>query len=123
MKKINLIKKNTGGRPFAINQKKEEVIIRMLSDGMSQKKVARYVGVNEKTIIAHKKRFPEFMERLESSMIETTKLAHKSLKVGMLKDWRAAAWWLERTEPERFGPKRDIKIEKPSLIMDMFSKD
>lgn len=122
-KKIRPIKKNKNGRPFAINEEMEEEISRLLSDGMSQAKVARTMGINEKTIIEHRRRFPEFSERIEKAKLETDKLAHKSIRVGMLTDWRAAAWWLERTEPERFREKKAIEIEKPSLIQDMFPLD
>ena len=27
------------------------------------------------------------------------------------KEWRAAAWWLERTYPERYGARRTIRAE------------
>jgi transposase len=111
------------GRPFAITKEKEEILIKLLSDGVSQHKAAVYIGVNEKTIIEHKDRFPEFMERLEKANLETHKLAHKSIKVGMLKDWRAGAWWLERTEPERFKEKKEVELTKPSLVDDMFDED
>ena len=116
--KTNKIRKN--GRPFAITKEKEEILINLLSDGVSQCKAAIYIGVNEKTVMEYKDRFPEFTERIERAKLETHKLAHKSIKVGMLKDWRAGAWWLERMEPERFKEKKEIEVSKPSLIMDMF---
>jgi hypothetical protein len=122
-------KKNNGrivtgkpkGRPLAITKEKEDILINLLSDGMSQAKACLYVGVSEDTIIEHKKRFPDFPERIEKAKMETHKLAHKSIKVGMTKDWKAGAWWLERTEPERFREKKEIEFsEKPSLVQDMF---
>lgn len=114
---------NKNGRPLAITKEKEAILINMLSDGMSQSKACAYVGISEDTIIRHKKKFCGFCERLETAKLETHKLAHKSIKVGMLKDWRAGAWWLERMEPERFKEKKEIEILKPSLIVDMFDDD
>lgn len=112
------------GRPFAITKEKERILIELLADGMTQTKACLYVGISEDTIIEHKKRFPEFSERIEKAFLETHKLAHKSVKVGMLRDWKAGAWWLERTEPERFREKKEIEInEKPSLVQDMFIDD
>jgi hypothetical protein len=91
---------------------------------MSQAKACQYVGISEDTLINHKKRFCGFIELLETAMLETHKLAHKSVKVGMTRDWKAGAWWLERTEPERFREKKEIEInEKPSLVQDMFDDD
>lgn len=121
MKKQKTKKKN--GRPFAINEEMEKEISHLLSDGMSQAKVALAMGINEKTIIEHRRRFPEFSERIEKAKMETNRLAHKGIKVGMLKDWRAGAWWLERRSPEEFGKRRMVEIEKPSLILDMFPID
>ncbi|MCK9378567.1 MAG: hypothetical protein M0P97_00270 [Candidatus Moranbacteria bacterium] len=115
--------KNKTGRPLLITKEKEEILINMLADGMSQAKACVYVGISEDTIIRHKKKFCGFCERLETAKLETHKLAHKSIKVGMVKDWKAAAWWLERMEPERFKEKKEIEISKPSLIMDMFDDD
>ena len=106
------------GRPLAITKEMEEIIINLLSDGVSQKKVARYIGVNEKTIMTHKMNFPDFLERLEKAKLETTRLAYKSLKIGMTKDWRAAAWWLERTEPARFIEKKELEIREMSSLKD-----
>ena len=117
------IKGNKNGRPFAISKEMESEIIQMLSDGMSQKKTAVAIGVTEETLIQHKKRFPEFSERIEKAKRETDRLAHKSVKVGMLKDWRAGAWWLERRHPDEFKEKKEIEIEKPSLVQDMFPLD
>lgn len=118
------IKGVKNGRPFAITPEKREILISLLSDGMSQAKACQYVGVSEETLIQYKKKFPEFSERLENAKLETTKLAHKSVKVGMLKDWKAGAWWLERTEPERFQEKKTLEVsEKPSLIQNMFPID
>ncbi|QQS61830.1 MAG: hypothetical protein IPN70_02870 [Candidatus Moraniibacteriota bacterium] len=117
------IKGSKNGRPFAITKDKETILINLLSDGMSQSKACVYVGISEDTIIRHKKRFCGFCERLETAKLETHKLAHKSIKVGMLKDWKAGAWWLERMEPERFKEKKELEIKKPSLIMDMFDDD
>ena len=117
------IKASKNGRPFAITKEKETILINLLSDGMSQSKACDYVGISEDTIIRHKKRFCGFCERLETAKLETHKLAHKSIKVGMLKDWRAGAWWLERTEPERFREKKEVEVYKPSLVMDMFDDE
>ena len=112
---------NKNGRPLAITKEKEEILINMLSDGMTQAKACRYVGISEDTLIRHRKKFCGFCERLERAKLETTKLAHKSIKVGMLKDWRAGAWWLERTEPERFQEKKIVDTGyHPILIDDIF---
>jgi len=121
VKKVKNNGRNKGGktgRPYAITKEKEEQIIALLSDGMSQSKVCRYVGISEETMIQYKKKFPEFVERIEKAKEETTKLAHKSIKVGMVKDWKAGAWWLERTEPERFKEKKEVEVKDQPILID-----
>jgi hypothetical protein len=118
-KKKPKVKKN--GRPFSITKEKEEELIRLMADGMSQAKACAYLGISEMTIIRHKERFSEFSERLEAAKLETTKLAHKSVKMGMVRDWKAGSWWLERTEPERFREQKQIDVkEMPNLVFDVF---
>lgn len=116
-------KKKKIGRPLAINKEMEEEIIQLLSDGMSQSKVALAMGINEKTIMDHRERFSEFSERIEKAKRATDALAHKSVKVGMLKDWKAGAWWLERRHPDEFQEKKTIEVTKPSLILDVFEDE
>ena len=123
VKKSTKPKKKKIGRPLAINKEMEEEIIQLLSDGMSQTKVALAMGINEKTIMDHRERFSEFSERIEKAKRATDALAHKSVKVGMLKDWKAGAWWLERRHPEEFQEKKTIEVTKPSLVQDMFPLD
>lgn len=115
--------KNKGGRPLAINKEMEEEIIQLLSDGMSQVKVAQAMGISDETLSQHKKRFPGFAGRIEKAKRATDALAHKSVKVGMLKDWKAGAWWLERRHPDEFQEKKTLEVTKPSLIQNMFPID
>lgn len=117
-------KGNLGGRPKINWKLVEPELIALLADGMSQAKACSYVGISEQTLIEYKKKNLGYSERLEKAFLETHKLAHKSVKVGMLKDWKAGAWWLERTEPERFQEKKTLEVsEKPSLIQNMFPID
>jgi uncharacterized protein YoaH (UPF0181 family) len=110
------------GRPWAITKQIEEELIKLMSDGMSQNEACKYVGISKMAIIEYKKRFPEFADRIQKAKLATTKFAYKSVKAGMIKDWKAGAWWLERTVPERFREKKELEIsEKPILIDDVFN--
>lgn len=115
--------KRKAGRPLSINKAMEEEIIQLLSDGMSQTKVCIAMGIGETTIIDHKNRFPEFSKRIEKAKRVTDALAHKSIKVGMLKDWKAGAWWLERRHPDEFRERKEIEVsDKPILIDDIMGE-
>jgi len=109
------------GRPYAITKVKEDRLIELISDGISQAKACKAIGISQETACKHKKRFPEFTERLEASLMRTDLLAHRSLKAGMIRDWRAGAWWLERRYPEEFKERKDFSSDdKPILIADIF---
>jgi hypothetical protein len=112
-------KKKIGGYNKTNWAKVEPELIMLIADGMSQAKACEHVGIHPDTLIEHKKVCPEYSERLERAKGETSKLAHKSIKVGMLKDWKAGAWWLERTEPERFREQKQVDVkELPNLVLD-----
>jgi len=124
VKRKPAVKKEKRGRPRINWGKIEPELIALLADGMSQAKACAYVGIHEDTLIEYKKANSEYSERLEKALLETHKIAHKSVKVGMLRDWKAGAWWLERTEPERFREKKEIEVkEKPSLVLDVFEDE
>jgi hypothetical protein len=117
-------KRKKGGRPKIEWKRIEPELIKLLTDGMSQAKACKCVGVSEETLIKYKQSNSGYSERLEASMMETHKMAHKSVKVGMVRDWRAGAWWLERTEPERFREKKEIEVkEMPNLVFDVFDEE
>lgn len=113
-----------GGRPRTDWKRIEPELIALIADGMSQAKACSYVGISEQTLIEYKKGNSKYSERLEKASNETTKLAHKSIKVGMLKDWKAGAWWLERTQPERFREQKQLDLtEKPTLLFKKASEE
>lgn len=111
-------KKRTSGRPKTNWKEVEPKIIELMADGMSQARACKYVGIGEQTLLDYKKTNSGFSGRLEKAMQETHKLAHKSVKVGMLKDWKAGAWWLERTEPERFKEKKEVEVKDQPILID-----
>ena len=114
-------KKNSrGGRPTVITTERQEKIIELLSDGLSQRKAVLIVGVSERAFIRFKKKNSQFSQRLEEALARTDRLAYRSIKVGMAKgDWRAGAWWLERTN-KRFREKQDLNVELPNLVQNVF---
>lgn len=113
-------KENKGGRPTVITEERQAKIIELMSDGVSQKKAVSIVGISERAFIRFKKKNSQFIQRLEESMIKTDRLAYRSIRMGMFRgDWRAGAWWLERTN-EKFREKREEERELPNLVQNVF---
>jgi hypothetical protein len=77
--------------------------------------VARRVGCSARTIRRERARSPEFRREIRD--------ARHYLQVGPLDElrrlarshWRAAAWLLERTRPQEFGPCRPATFRPPEI--------
>ncbi len=100
------------GRKPVLDEVKRAEILAILSVGCSRPVAAKYVGCVAATIQNTADRDPEFAEQLR----------HKEygLEVGYLENirsaardgryWRAAAWALERLNPQRYGQRQPDAI-------------
>lgn len=98
---------NKGGRPPVLDAMKRAEILTIISVGCSRRAAARYVGCAPSTIGATAQRDPEFARQLtraeQRSQIGLIKSIREAGK--MAQSWRAAAWALERMNPEDFAPR------------------
>lgn len=109
------------GRKTKLTKEREKIIKDCLEAGMSYKDVCTCSGITFETFNQWRKTNPQFNTLVEKAELATMQLALKSVKVGMIKDWRSAAWWLERRRPEEYGRKSETPTEsKPCLIMNAF---
>ena len=93
------------GRPPVLDQIKKREILAILTVGCSRRTAARYVGCSPKTIQNTADRDPEFAEQLRHTDHVAEIEYLKSIKKAAKKEqyWRAAAWALERLNPEDFA--------------------
>jgi len=102
------------GRPPVLDQYKRCEILAILSVGGSRRMAARYVGCSAKTIQNTAERDPEFAERLahasQAAQIEYLRNIKNAAKKEQY--WRAAAWALERLNPEEFGARSPQTITR-----------
>lgn len=91
-----------------LDEGKKREIIAILSIGGSQRVAAAYVGCAHSTIWSEARRDPEFAKRLRNgrgfSVVHYLKRVHRA--AGDSRHWRAAAWMLERLDPDHFGPRK-----------------
>lgn len=107
-----------------ITPEMEREIIDMTSSGMTQKSIAAYFGMNRKTIIRFTKKHKDFRDKMAKAKYSTDKLAFKSIRVGMVRDWKAGAWWVKKRYPAEFGDKVNVVLdEQPILIDDILNED
>jgi hypothetical protein len=90
------------GRPRTLDRKKKSQICDLVAGGAKLAEAAVASGVSVRTIQRQVLRDPEFDHALRSAQAapaEPLKLMQSAART----HWRAAAWLLEREDPERYG--------------------
>jgi hypothetical protein len=102
------------GRPPALDDAKRNTIIAMLANGSSRRVAARYVGCAPSTITRTADRDPAFADQLARAQQNVEVGALRCIRNATKKSryWRAAAWLLERRNPDDFAPR------KPNVLTD-----
>ena len=106
------------GRPRALDEAKKREVCALLSAGGSMRFAGRYVGCSAKTIHNEAQRDPDFGDRLRKSQLLAQLEPLRALRKKATTHWRAAAWLLERGDPEQFA-RLDQKFFKPQDVADL----
>jgi hypothetical protein len=104
-----------GGRPRLLNEVKQREVCALVSAGCGIEGAARYVGCAASTIRREAERNPQFNQALRSAHLSAELNPLNALRRAAQKHWRAAAWLLERFNPQRFA-KQDIRQIKPEKL-------
>ena len=94
---------STNGRRRVLDDTKRREICALLSAGVSLQKTAEYVGCSRSTIQREMRRNSEFRERVQRSKATPQLGPLQAMRQAAQSNWRAAAWMLERADPEQFG--------------------
>lgn len=86
-------------------------ILDALREGASYRLAAAAAGLDDQFIARWMADDPEFAEQVRQHKA-TASLA-MIRKVRTADDWKAAAWYLERTERADFGPESKVTVETP----------
>ena len=117
---------NKGGRTPVLDAMKRAEIVTIISVGCSRRAAAGYVGCAPSTIGATAQREPEFAcqlaraeQRSQIGLIRSIREAGKKAQ-----SWRAAAWALERMNPEDFAPRGPdvVTVEQMRALMEQLSQ-
>jgi hypothetical protein len=108
------------GRPRILCEQKQGEICKLLAAGATLEDTASYVGCSVNTIRREAQRNPQFREKLEKSRSERDLWPVRTVHDAATHDWRAAAWFLERTQPERFSkrPPNTFTVEDVAKLLD-----
>jgi hypothetical protein len=96
-----------GQKRTALDEVKKGEILALLSVGCSRRMAARCVGCSPSTIPRTALRDREFAKRLGRATLAAQVGYLKRIQKASQKEqyWRAAAWALERLNPDDFGPR------------------
>ncbi len=94
------------GRPRALDDGKRREVCAFLAAGASLKQAAEYVGCSVDTIRREQKRSEAFDERVRRANAAAQLAPLQAMKQAVQTHWRAAAWMLERSDPEHFGQQK-----------------
>lgn len=103
------------GRPRALDEFKRREVCALVAVGCGIQTAARYVGCNPVTIRREALRNPDFHEQLRRAELAAELEPLQAMKRAAATHWRAAAWLLERTHPNRFG-RRNPESLRPEQI-------
>lgn len=108
------------GRPRVLDDKKRSEVITLLSVGLGLQEAARYVGCSVDTLRREMQRNEEFGDEVRTADVRAQIGAIRSLREAASTHWRAAAWYLERTNPRRFS-RTSQRTFRPDEIEAVFS--
>jgi hypothetical protein len=103
------------GRPRALDEYKRREICALISVGCGIEGAAKYVGVRPITIRREALRNPEFHKQLCNAELASELEPLRAIRKAADTHWRAGAWLLERTRPERFSRRPHDSLTREQL--------
>jgi transposase len=91
------------GRPSKLTEDRKSAIIDSLRAGNYLETAAAGAGVHRDTLNEWRKQFPDFSDAVEKARAEAEEQHVAVIRAAARDSWQAAAWWLERSYPHRWG--------------------
>ena len=117
-----------GGRPRALDETKRREICALVTAGVGIHRAAQYVGCAHSTICREAQRDESFRQQLRRAKATRLLSPLQAMRQAAQTNWRAAAWMLERSDPEQFGRRQRNAFGAKELrmladdLMRIFSK-
>ena len=91
------------GRPTKFTTERQERILRSIRAGNYVETAALAAGIGKSTFYDWLDRFPDFADAVQKARAEAEARYVAVIEQATETSWQAAAWWLERTAPNRWG--------------------
>ncbi len=117
-----LIVRKGAGRPLLLDDEMETRICNLIRAGNYIDTAARVAGVSKASLYEWFKRahrgeqpFAKFLDAVERASSEAEASNVARIMLAATEHWQAAAWWLERTKPKKYGRKIEISEEENAM--------
>jgi hypothetical protein len=112
-----ILPKDKGGRPSALTPEVEEIFKKGIELGLSYKDCCEKAGISFTTFLKWRKEKTRFDNLVRTANITMKENCLKSIQVGMIKDWKSAAWKLERRFPDEYKERKEVEITEQKLVV------
>ena len=104
--------KRAGGRPTKYDEDRRRRIVEAVAGHCSRRGAADKAGIGESTLYEWMRKYPEFAEAVKKADGNAENKAVNAVVDAFEDHWQAAAWWLERRHPERWGKDRPLPVDE-----------
>ncbi len=104
------------GRPRVLCETKQREICLLVATGCTIEASARHVGCTPLTIRRETRRNPQFSEQLRRSRASAEITPIQTMRQAAASEWRAAAWLLERTQPDRYAKRPPNMFSQQDIV-------
>jgi len=87
-------------------------ILELISAGNSIKVSCSACGISHDTFLIWRKADPDLEARVRTAYAKAETSSIKVIRDAGEKDWRAHAWYLERTRPERYKERKQLDLSE-----------
>lgn len=120
VRKPSLSELNPPGRPTRYSEELGKQLCALVASGVPIRIASRSLGIGRSTLydwraagVQGLEPYVTFEAEFKRARARVEVALTLSLTAAARKDGRAAAWWLERRRPQRYGAKQTVRVEKP----------
>ncbi len=104
------------GRPRVIDDKVRGLLLGLVGMGCSRRQAARHVGVGRSTLCKVVQEDQEFADQLRKAEMQQDITPLRKIMEHSHTSWRAAAWILERQNPNRYARRPPLLVSKADCM-------
>lgn len=97
------------GRPSKRTPEREAKLLEAIRAGNYMETAAHYAGIGVSTLHEWRDKYADFAEAIEKARAEAETRNVVLIQSAAKTNWQAAAWWLERSFPDKYG--RRTRVE------------